>query len=149
MKRVSQLSIFLMLLTSISCLDDADCLNLNNNVVGISFKNGDGTAHPLTVTAVTAEGATDTLAQDVTASKFALPLNYTENQTTYTFSEADTSYSIVMTYETQSQFVSQACGQRFVLSNLEVVDHPFDSIRMVSRTPGINTSANNVELFFE
>jgi hypothetical protein len=147
--------------TSVSCLDEPDCFSLNNNFVQIAFKKlADGTADALkfsTIETKNKEGATINIKtyEGQTASTVNLPLDYLTNETTYIFRHSDTvTDTMTMKYVSKIQFVSDSCGQRFVLSNLSVVkrDTAFttlDSVRLLSTIPfKANTTAKTtIEIY--
>jgi hypothetical protein len=139
-------SIFLLSL-AMSCLEEPDCINIRNNVVGVTFKNIDGKAASQVFDTVMAKGANQGIYSTTTASKILLPLNYVNDTTFYTLQIQDTVYNLVLTYVSRAEFISEPCGERFVLGSLNIAEHSFDSIRLVSPTPGIDKNANNIEIF--
>jgi hypothetical protein len=50
-------------------------------------------------------------------------------------------------YSVKNQYVSEECGSRFILSDLSVLEHDFDSVRIVSRTPSPAQGATHVEIY--
>jgi hypothetical protein len=130
------------------CLDEPDCYNLNNDFVGISFKKladsradtvsfiGYGTLEPPLI-----------FSGDTTISKVKLPLDYFNDETTYFFSNADTTRFLKLGYLSQAQFVSENCGEKFVLSKLRVLEHSFDSVRVLSDIPSSDGGTTQIEIF--
>jgi hypothetical protein len=141
--------ITLLIMAFASCLDEPECYGLNNSIVGITFKNvSDNKSLVIDSLTIIADQTGTELMSDAAASKVLLPLNYFEASTSYTFKISDSSYQMVLGHTSQVQFVSRDCGERFVLSDLYVVSHSFDSVRLVNATPGANTSASNIEIFW-
>lgn len=133
---------------TVSCLDEPECFGLNNNIAGITFKNlADGTAATVYFVSVTGEGAQVVLLANAKSGKLSLPLNFYGDSTSFSLQTLDSSYQLVLKYTAQAQYVSKECGERFVLGNLEVLRHSFDSVRLVNRTPGRDINANNIEIF--
>lgn len=143
--------LFILLLSmGVSCLDQPDCFRQNVNLMGISFKKMyDGKADTVAILSI------DSVFYDtLLVSSVALPLNYLENETAFSFSflergyPIDTvkNYSLLLNYESKPQFVSEECGQRFVVSGLEVIDNNFDSIRIVSKSPS-NVAPQNIVVY--
>src|SRR5690349_19113941 len=64
-------------------------------------------------------------------------LDFFSNQTTFTFLGKDGDHTLVLGYEKKSQFVSEDCGPRYILSDLKVLSADFegDSIRVISSRP--------------
>lgn len=144
MKTIVYFVLFLLLFGA--CLDEPDCFGLNNNIIGISYRNlnaGDTTT--LRLTGLSAEGTEVVFLGDTAVSKVYLPLNYFENTTTFFFHQKDTVRKLVLTYNAKAQFVSAACGERFVLSELAIADHQFDSLRLVDARPG-KGNVTNIEI---
>lgn len=141
--------VFFLSCAAWSCLDEPDCYGLNNNIVGITFKSAD-TFATITVDSltVTSNAALLQLVSNSNAGKVYLPLNYFSDTTSYRFETPDTAYVLTLGHKSQSQFVSSECGQRFVLANLAVLEHTFDSVRLVSAAPGSRPDVNNLEIFW-
>lgn len=139
-----------LIVVNTSCLDEPECFGLNNNIVGITFKNlEDGKVREMTFISIVAEGTETGLRSAITASTVTLPLNYFVDKTSYTFHTSDTSYNLKLNYSSRTQFVSTSCGVKFILSDLEVAEHTFDSVRLVHAKPGNSANARNIELFLE
>lgn len=133
MKRTGWFIFFLIL--AASCLDDPDCFQLNNNILGVSFYvMGSGGADTLKATEIVLSGANVVYAD--TATNFTVPLNYTTTSTNIVITRADGSKDTLnVTYNAQMQYVSEDCGSRYILGGLAVAEHSFDSIRVVSDVP--------------
>jgi hypothetical protein len=134
-------------LLSVSCLDDPDCYNLSNNIIGISFKKiADGQADTVAVIGITMDGTDSIFSQTTLATGVYLPLNYLANQSTIVVERLGIlgpfTNTIVLSYDAKAQFVSEDCAERFVVSKLEVASSDFDSTNLVSNTPTKNPSTN-------
>jgi uncharacterized protein YkuJ len=126
--------LFFVMLAS-SCLDEPDCYSLNNNIVGIAFKKmSDGTADTVFFRQITVDGVNGGYG-DTSLTAINLPLNYYQNETTYHFEGLTTTYDLNLSYMAKTQFVSEDCGERFVLSDLVVSAPAFDSLRVMATTP--------------
>lgn len=165
----------LLILFAISCLDEPDCIGLNNNIVGFTFVSLDEeVGDTIAIEGVKIDGATidgvivkdsqgeqDTIFQPGTktvVTSFTLPLNYFTNATTFElqldtgFYDRDTTIVLNMTYQSDAQYVSEDCGERFVLSNLGVTSPNVEQEAIVvkSNKPGTTTTpVSNIELHFE
>jgi hypothetical protein len=130
-----------------ACLDEPDCFNLNNYIIGVSFRKLDtGIADTVTFSSIRlAEPAI--ILKDDTTSRTYVPLNYFENETTFLFDRPDRTDFLRLGYTSQVQLVSEDCGERFVLSNLHVLESSFDSIRVISSNPAKEAGTNNIEIF--
>jgi hypothetical protein len=119
-----------------SCLDEPECFSLNNNIVGISFRKLlGGQADTVYFHRITSEGTDSVFYETTLATGIDLPLNYYQNQTTYHFEGLGAAYDLQFDYKAQAQFVSEDCGERFVLSDLAVASVGFDSLRLMASTP--------------
>jgi hypothetical protein len=144
---IRKLGIFVTYLFMASaCLEDPECFNLNNHIIGITFKNkSDGKAAAVTFTSIKAVGS-DSLFT-ASANKVVAPLNYFKQETTYIFTQAAVVDTLRLSYKSQPQFVSADCGERYVLSELKVAYHTFDSVRVLSTIPSSVTTANHIDIF--
>jgi hypothetical protein len=136
------------LLLIISCLDQPDCFRLNNNVIGIAFRVM-GSQKPDTVAlwSVQLSGTNDIVTDDDSlATAIGVPLNYTTGQTELTFNGATDTRRMLLSYLVSTQFVSEDCGERYILSGVGVQEHDFDSVRVVNATPG-KTASTNIEVY--
>lgn len=141
-------SFFLLLLLSVGCLDEPDCYQLNNHIIGISFKKlADSSADTVALSALGTLEPPLLFAGDTTLSRIYLPLNYFQDETAYVFQSPDSLRLLRLSYLSQAQFVSEACGEKFVLSALRITEHNFDSVRLVVDTPTRDGSVINIEIF--
>src|SRR6186713_2105740 len=124
----------LFLLMAVSCLDQPDCFRQNINLMGLSFKKiSGGKADTLDV--MVAVDAVGKFYDGVLTTGLSLPLDYLNNQTSFSFSIREKgyladevkTYSLVFGHDSKPQFVSEECGQRFVVSNLRINSKTFDS----------------------
>src|SRR5690606_9823099 len=146
---IKKVALFVCLgLVVAACLDNPDCYNLNNNLVGISFrKMFDGKGDTVALLSVTASGTDSIFQEYVLANGMMLPLNYLSQQTTFYFQRPDGSFqTLVLGYKAQTQFVSEDCGERFVLSDLNILSHDFDSARVAFATP-VSESGTHIALY--
>lgn len=150
-------AVFIVLIfVSGACLDEPDCYLLNNSVVGIAFKkltepNADSA---LTVTAL---GTSDppllfwsaefSENADTAFSRLNLPLHYFQDEIVYLFQEEDTLRFLRLGYKSQAQFVSEDCGERYVLSDLRVLEHNFDSVRLIVDVPSRQSGTIHLQIF--
>lgn len=120
-----------------SCLDEPDCFSLNNNVIGISFRKlSDGKPDTVFFSRIWADGAQKTFVENsLITGNDSLPLNYFANETLIHFEGLGRTFDLPVKYSAQAQFVSEECGERFVLTGMRIDGHTFDSVRVLSRTP--------------
>lgn len=140
--------ILIIALMATACLDEPDCYQLNNYIVGIAFKKlADSKADTVSFLSF---GTVEPLQQfygDTTLSRLFLPLNYFVDETTFYFETPDTVRLLRLGYLSQVQFVSEECGEKFVLSKLRVLEHSFDSVRLVLDTPTEEARVTQIEIF--
>lgn len=138
----------IVLLLTATCLDEPDCFHLNNNIIGIAFKKlEDSSVDTMFVTGLATLDPALRFADDTSFSRLNLPLNYFANETTYLFGTVDDIKVLRLGYVSQAQFVSEHCGEKFVLSNLHIVRHSFDSVRLVRDTPSSEGGTIHIEIF--
>ena len=139
--------ILFLLIPASACLDEPDCYSLNNYIIGISFRKlADSTADTVGFTSIRIANP-EILFKDDTVSKIYIPLNYFQNETTFLFDHPDNTQILRLGYTSQVQFVSEGCGERFVLSNLRVLEHSFDSIRILTTNPSREAGTTHLEIF--
>jgi hypothetical protein len=137
----------LFVLSASACLDEPDCFSLNNDNIGISFKKlVDSTRDTVMISAIRTDDPFVTFFGD-TVSSIVLPLNYFKNETTFFFDDAQGTKVLRLQYTSQVQFVSENCGERFVLSDLKVLEHSFDSVRVLLTDPAPNNQSIHFEIF--
>ena len=149
MVKKSILFLLLVIVTG-ACLDEPDCYRLNNHIVGIAFKKlSDSSADTVSITGYgTLEPPMIFLQGDTVAlSRMFLYLNYFQDETVYYFEEFETVDTLRMGYVSQAQFVSEDCGEKFVLSGLRVIEHTFDSVRLVTDFPTRDGTSIQIEIF--
>lgn len=139
---------FLVLFVTSGCLDEPDCYNLNNSIVGVDFKKlEDSSTDTVFVSEMgTVEPALLFLA-DTSFTRLNLPLNYFKDETTFFFHGPDTMRILRLGYVSQAQFVSEDCGEKFVLTQLRVLEHNFDSVRLVRDVPTAQGGTIHIEIF--
>ena len=137
------------LLLAVACLDQPECFSLNNNIIGISFRKlSDNKADTVFFHTITADGTDSVFRTDNLMNGLDLPLNFYKDTTTYYFDGLNGADSIRLNYSARTQFVSAECGERFVLENLRILSHSFDSIRVLNTTPKANRSVGtNLEIY--
>ena len=139
--------VFLLLMTA-GCLDEPDCYLLNNNIVGISFKKLENSATD--TVSVTGFGTVEPpllFSNDTTLSRLYVPVNYFVDETAFFFENPEGVHILRLGYVSQAQFVSENCGEKFVLSSLRILESSFDSVRLVTDTPTREGSAINIEIY--
>jgi len=130
------------------CLDEPDCYQLNNYLVGISFRKlADSKTDTVAFTRFGVVEPALLFSNDTTVSRLVLPLNYFKDETTYFFETATGTRTLQLGYVSQAQFVSENCGEKFVLSKLRVLQNSFDSVRLVSDTPTQAGNSIQIEIF--
>lgn len=149
MKRLSWFVLFSIL--AVSCLDQPDCYQLNNNIALVTFKILGGGNDAVLLNKVTSPGA-GMIFQDslVSSTGIGLPLNPYSNEGSFTF---DASYlygpvvqTLNLTYLARVQFVSEDCGERHVFTDIVSPSNDFDSVLVVNTVPA-NPPRTNIELY--
>lgn len=137
MKKLSWFAFFLILM--VSCLDEPDCFQLHNDIIGITFRViGTGQRD-----SVVLKNAKNEL---VSVTSFQGSLNYFVNEGTFIFESATWTKALSFVYDVKNQFISEECGSSFVLSDLRVVAHEFDSVRVVNSSP-TKTGGPNIDIY--
>lgn len=138
-------------LLAVSCLEEPDCYNLNNNIIGISFRKlADNKADTVAMVDVTINGTDSVFYPFRLVTGVELPLNFYASESDILFQrlhrDAVITNRLLLGYRSQIQFVSEDCGERFLISNLDVLESDFDSVRVVNASPG-NTPSTNLIVY--
>lgn len=155
MKKASWFILFLLM--GVSCLDQPDCFRQNLNLVGISFKKMfDGQQDTVYIYKISSPQTSQnqTFYDTIFVTSLSLPVDYLseEKKTNYLIyrSATDTSPAqLGLTYSAKTQFVSEDCGARFLISGLDIIQSEtsgFDSIRLVSGTLS-NPAQTNIAVY--
>ncbi len=151
MRKNNRWPLFLVLLLGVSCLDEPGCFELRNDMVGVTFKvMGTGGQYSQRFDHI-ATGGTDSLfSQSFNGRAFVLPVNMFADQMVLDFanySNAGTNKTLTIGYDVTNEFVSSDCGPLLTATNLHIIDHQFDSVRVVNTIPGRDNQARNIEIF--
>ncbi len=138
-----------LMILAISCLDEPDCFRLNNNFAGIAFKKMyDGQADTVALIGVRPSGTDSVFNQYVLTTGIYLNLNYFAEQTSFSIEHLNGGVKqVLLGYDVRTQFVSEDCGARYVLSNLQLLNSTYDSIRIIDATPGAAQQGANIEVY--
>lgn len=159
LQTVKKTTWFLILLFfAVSCLDQPECYLLNNNVIGIAFRvMGSGSLDSVKLSQVLVNGIpikSDKApfepfdkSYDSLVTGVQVDLNYFEKSSVITLNSTTAENTILAGYELQTQFVSEECGPRYILSSLNVLETTYDSIRIVNNTPSRSADSRHIEIF--
>lgn len=139
MKKLTWIAFSLVFM--VACLDDPDCFQLHNDVIGVTFRViGTGQADSVLLKNFNTTGTF------VPVISFNYQLNYFQEQDRLNFEGVEGFNFLSFGYKVRNQFVSEDCGSAFVLSDLHIQEHDFDSARIVSATP-TKTGGTNIEIY--
>lgn len=131
-----------------ACFDTGDCINLKNNLIGISFKKiADGQADTVNIAGISVDGSDSTFSAFTAATGVTLALNPAEGQQVFNFNLATGNFMLTTSYINQTQFEDEECGPRFLMSGLAVPQHTFDSVRVINPIPQQDPGATHIEVF--
>ena len=134
------------LIIAISCIDEPDCFQLNNNVVQLAFKILGGASDQVMMTGIDAPGTDSVFYSYQKVSAVELPLNPFESQTEFNFHTFFGDNQMVLGYTYKVQFVSEECGERYIYSDLNILSHDYDSIRFVGKSL-TQPPSTNIEIY--
>jgi hypothetical protein len=139
MKKLNWLLFFLIV--AVSCLDEPDCYQLHNDILGITFRvMGTGQADTVYLENFPRQG------QAARIVSFDTVLNYFLESGHFDFEGVNTSNFLSFAYNVKNEFISEECGSSFVLSDLSVLEHNFDSVRVINPTP-TKAGGANIEIY--
>jgi hypothetical protein len=149
-KRRSWFIIFIFF--AVSCLEDPDCYQLNNEFIGISFRVA-GSSSPDSVLLRSVSHydkvfLAPSLTPDTVVTELLALADRTANGFDLQFEFNEIIKTLSLKYQVQAQFVSEDCGSRYVLSNLEVDPATeFDSVLVTNSSPGRDGNARNITVY--
>lgn len=132
-----------------ACYEDPDCIDLRNDYVGFTFKKMfDGKADTVGVLGITASG-TDSVFYEFlnVGSSIRIPLNIATTSQSFVFDLLTGKYSMTLDYKSKPQFESVECGPRFVLTDLAIPQHSFDSVRLTSNVAVTSEAGSNIDIY--
>ncbi|HEY0652486.1 MAG TPA: hypothetical protein VGD65_05130 [Chryseosolibacter sp.] len=135
---------------AISCLDQPDCFSLNNNIVGIAFKRlSTNRADTIGWQTITPAGTNIAYVPTPTTVTFVnVHVDPFSNSTQFAIEAGGKVYDLRLDYLSRPQFVSEDCGEKFVISDLKVFSEAFDSVRVAAPTPKSQpVTGTNIEVF--
>ena len=117
-----------------SCLEEPECVNMNNGLLNISFKKMfDGKTDTVVFVGIQPLNSDSIFYPYSLATAVTLPLNPYTSETQYSFlSIYQKNEFLKMNYDTEIQVVSEECGARYVFSELDFLDNNFDSVKVVT-----------------
>ncbi|HEY0739981.1 MAG TPA: hypothetical protein VGD40_00915 [Chryseosolibacter sp.] len=117
--------------------------------MGLTFRKlSNRSADTLGITSVYLPEANVELIPREGTTSIDVPVNLYSTSTLIVVQAAGIQYDITVNYLTKTQFVSEDCGAKFVLSELQAVSETFDSVRVSSSVPKpLNASGTNIEIF--
>lgn len=131
-----------------SCFENPDCIGLRNNLVNISFhKLFDGAADTLGVLQSSISGSDSVFYRQTGASLLTFPLNVNMNQQTINLNTTQGNFTVELSYQSKAQFEDVDCGPRFILSDLGVVKHSFDSLRLINSSPSSESRPVHLQVY--
>lgn len=137
---------FIVLLSVGSCLEKPDCFQLNNNYIGITFRKlFDGKADTLSFIGITTSTTDSVFYAFKAASSIQLELNPFISSTDFKLETIFGSHDLDVGYSSAIQFVSDECGIRTTLSDLTILKHSLDSLR-IKNPRFTNPAQQNLEV---
>lgn len=147
--------ILCLCLLGISCLEQPDCYNLTNNTVRIAFRKiADGSLDSIVLVQTGIQGLDSAFVSSSDPTKrnvvtnLAFSIDYKTDQTLFYVTDLEKTRALQLAYSVKPQFVSEECGPRFVVSDLDVIGTTADSVRITSETPGYSTGGGtNINVY--
>ena len=127
--------LFLLLVALSACNDDTDCSSLNTTNLLVNFLDS-ASGEPLLVEldSIIAAGPNSSfLDSAVSQSNYTLTVNPLADSSTYYFVRSDaTRDTLTIGYRAVTRLISPGCGSEPVISQLSLLNHTFDSARVLS-----------------
>ena len=107
---------------------------------------GTGKADTLRFYTVGISGTDSVFTPSSLATAVSFPLDFTNTSSGFYFDGIRGKDTLQLQYQVKAQFVSDDCGSRFFISNMELLKSTFDSIRVVDKSPS-NRAGTNIEIY--
>lgn len=133
---------------AISCLDPADCLQKNNNIMGVSFRTMyDGRGDTVKIQSVTVAGIDHQFDTTTVGTAISVQLNYLTDTSTFRIQTLDRLYYLKVGYSVKPQFVAVDCSEKFTLGDLKLLaSSGTDSVKVISTTL-VNPTKGNINIY--
>lgn len=140
--------LFISIVLLSSCYADPDCISLRNDILGITFKKiGTGEEDVVEINSITMSGSDSVFNAATASSKVYLPLNVNQSEQTIEFNLAKGAFTMVVGYLSQPQFEAVECGPRFVMTDINVIEHTFDSVKVTGSVPLLTSAGTNIIIY--
>ncbi len=142
------LGFLVLLIVAGACLNEQDCLIKSTNLVKIQFKNLKNKNKNIKLDSVEVVGLGFFLPTTDSVSSFALPVSPVATEATFKFYYHNTAPAVSMSYVTQAEVISAACGAFTNYIDLRVTNSTFDSLALINDQLLINQNVN-LEIFIK
>lgn len=92
-------------------------------------------------------GSDSVFSASKSAATVYLPLNVNDSTQAIDFNLSKGTFKMVVEYQSKAQFESVDCGPRFVLTDLKVKEHTFDSVKVTGNVPLASASGTNIVVY--
>lgn len=140
---------FLVLLPLMTaCLDEPDCVREASNVVKIGFRDiSDGDRVTISLNKVTLSGTDSVFYASTEANGVFIPLNILNENSSIVFETTERVDVLNFKYNTITRLISPDCGAETFITNLDIAEHTFDSVRVVNTVLSPDVPVN-YEIYF-
>jgi hypothetical protein len=130
--------LFLMICTLIlalpACDDNTDCSTLTRNLARVRIVSDTDPRPPMPYESIFPALVPDSVITGTVLfnTTYAFPINPEAPTTTFYFNAQNFRDSLTLGYDIRYAVISELCGVEVIYSNLRVVSHSFDSVRVIS-----------------
>ncbi len=130
-----------LLLITVGCLNEPDCLITSTNLTKISFVNGKS-IREITFDEIRVSGLDKIYYNNAKVSSVQLPLNPEITEITFTFTFESRVETLRLRYNTSVQIISDKCGAFTNYGDLELIETTFPNIEIVENQLSTNATVN-------
>ena len=130
-----------LLLITVGCLNEPDCLITSTNLTKISFVNGKN-VREIKFDEIRVSGLDKIYYEDAKVSSVQLPLNPEMTEITFTFTFEGRVETLHLRYTTTVQIISDKCGAFTNYSDLEIIESSFTDTQVVANQLSTNATVN-------
>ncbi|HMP98139.1 MAG TPA: hypothetical protein PKC24_00070 [Cyclobacteriaceae bacterium] len=116
-----------------ACVNEPDCLDQRITDVQFAFrKMFDGRADTVFISGIQIEGRPEIFWPNRLSAGVIMPMNPYGNEIRYFIEQASGTKQLDLTYNRRLQLITEDCGERILLEDVQIVAHNFDSVRVIN-----------------
>lgn len=139
----------ILLLGLWGCLTEPDCFDTSTNQATFAFYDADDDLRVVKIDSIAISGVEGFLIpDDNTFSSISLPVDPAETDVIITFYFGADTETVSLTYQLQTEVISEDCGALAYITDLNLTDSSFENITILNTRLATN-AGTNVKIILE